>query len=589
MKLSVRFQLFIVSFGLIVVSLAATDLYLTRAIRTELTQSIQDDLLIRARLVADEASVTTAPVTDLTAWDAVADRLGRVSEVRVTLIRQDGVVIGDSNVETAALSSLENHGTRAEVLAALTQGHGVGSRLSSTIHEHMMYVAVRFSQRGVAAGVARVAEPLIRVDEAVGRAQALVVVAFFVALILSGLMSTFAAQWMSRGVSQLTDAARKMTAGDLSARTRVAGIDELGQLGRALDQLAGSLSQTLNELRTERDLQANILDGMEEGVLVLDREGQVVLMNRALRDMLRAGTSAIGKLLIEVVRHAELHALVKRATNARTTVRGEIDLPGIKPRRLLTHASALSGPEDGVVAVFVDVTDLRRLESMRRDFVANVSHELRTPVMAVKSAAETLRDTALRDPDPKAAQRFVEIIERNSDRLQALIEDLLDLSRMESNQFQLRKERVDIPEVVANVVALFLERAERKKVTLSAKIDKDPQPFLGDSRAIEQVLSNLIDNAVKYCPAGAAIAVSVTSDEHTVRMDVRDNGPGIDAKHIPRLFERFYRVDAGRSREVGGTGLGLSIVKHLVEAMGGLVTVESAGGAGATFTVKVPR
>lgn len=409
------------------------------------------------------------------------------------------------------------------------------------------------------------------------------------AIVLSGLVAALATAWMSRVVRDLTSAARRMTEGDLDVRTGLEGDNELAELGRALDQLADSLKGTVRELRSERDLQGRILEGMQEGVLVLDKNGRLVMMNPALRAMLLLGTDAKGKLLLEVVRHADLHELVNRARTGRTVALGEIDLPGIKPRRLLVHATGFAGEAGGLLAVFVDVTDLRRLESLRRDFVANVSHELRTPVTAVRSAAETLRESALKDPDASVPARFVDIIERNAERLQSLIEDLLELSRLESKEFRLKKERVELAVVANIVVGLFRERAEKKGVRLRVELDGGLPPLMTDQRALEQVVSNLVDNAVKYCPAGADVTVSAAKAHGAVCVVVRDTGPGIDPAHVPRLFERFYRVDAGRSREIGGTGLGLSIVKHLVEAMGGAVTVDSAVGKGSAFSVMLPQ
>jgi two-component system phosphate regulon sensor histidine kinase PhoR len=406
---------------------------------------------------------------------------------------------------------------------------------------------------------------------------------------LSAGLAVLSANWMSSLVRDLTTAAQRMTHGDLDVRTGLEGSDELAELGHALDQLAGSLKGTLRELRSERDLQGRILEGMQEGVLVLDKDERVVMMNPSLRAMLLLGTDAKGKLLIEVVRHADLHELVDRARAGRTVALGEIDLPGIKPRRLLVHATGFAGEAGGLLAVFVDVTDLRRLESLRRDFVANVSHELRTPVTAVRSAADTLMESALRDPDPAVPARFVDIIVRNAERLQSLIEDLLELSRLESKEFRLKKEQVLLPVVASIVMGLFRERAEKKGVRLKVELPGDLPALTTDQRALEQVVSNLVDNAVKYCPSGAQVTVSAEKATGSVRVVVSDTGPGIDPKHIPRLFERFYRVDAGRSREIGGTGLGLSIVKHLVDAMGGEVTVDSAVGKGSSFSVRLPQ
>jgi len=408
-----------------------------------------------------------------------------------------------------------------------------------------------------------------------------------VALAFATVLSGAFAKKLSLSVGELTRAARRMTEGDLSVRTRLVGSDELAELGRALDRLAGSLATTLGQLRAERDLQRRILEAMQEGVAVVDRDGHIVLINPALRAMLLLGGDAVGKLLIETVRHAQLDELLEDARASAETSPMEIDLPGLKPRRILVHAAHLSGDDDGVLVVFVDVTELRRLESLRRDFVANASHELRTPIAAVRSATETLLSGALDDAD--AAIRFVDIIERNAQRLQSLLEDMLELSKLESNEFKLKRERVELGSVVPIVLGLFRERAEKKGVRLAAELPAALSAVEGDPRALEHVLSNLVDNAVKYCPAGSRIVVSASQEDERVKLVVGDTGPGIAAEHLPRVFERFYRVDAGRSRELGGTGLGLSIVKHMVEAMRGRVSVESEVGRGSTFTVSLLR
>jgi two-component system phosphate regulon sensor histidine kinase PhoR len=319
-------------------------------------------------------------------------------------------------------------------------------------------------------------------------------------------------------------------------------------------------------------------------VVVVDGDGRIVLVNPALRAMLLLGADAVGKLLIETVRHAQLHTMLENARAARDDRQVELELPGLKPRRMLVQVAPL---DEGMLFVFVDVTELRRLESLRRDFVANASHELRTPIAAVRSATETLRFGAIEDR--QAATRFVDIIERNAVRLQSLVEDMLELSKLESNEFKLKRERVELQRVVPIVLALFRERAEKKGVRLSSELPPTLAAVDGDPRALEHVLSNLVDNAVKYCPAGSRILVGAAEDDGRVRLVVSDTGPGIAPEHLSRVFERFYRVDAGRSRELGGTGLGLSIVKHMVEAMRGKVSVESAVGRGSTFSVALHR
>lgn len=409
----------------------------------------------------------------------------------------------------------------------------------------------------------------------------------------SFVLSELTMRWFDETVRPLTAAARRMHDGDLSVRARVTKDEDVGELGAAFDQLAGSLSQTVGELRTERDLVSRILNGMQEGVLLLDRDGKVALMNPSLREMLLLSADVVGQPLLEVVRHAELKELLDRARQTRSTCSGEIELGGLKPRRLLVRGAftqlGAAAKEDagGLLAVFFDVTDVRRLESLRRDFVANVSHELRTPVTAILSAAETL-DMAL-ERDPEGAKRFLGIIERNAARLQRLIEDLLDLSRIESRELRLRPERFAFEPFASHLLGMFRERAEKKRVGLKLAVAKELVADL-DRRAIEQVLTNLVDNAVKYCSGGCTVTLAGETGEggRGLVLRVSDDGLGIEEKHLPRLFERFYRVDAGRSREMGGTGLGLSIVKHLVESMGGTIVVQSVVGKGTTFEMKLP-
>jgi two-component system phosphate regulon sensor histidine kinase PhoR len=589
LRLGVRGKLFLVSIVLIAVSVAAADAFLTPSIATRLTETTRSNLLASARLGSRVAAGATPSLDDLAAWDALADELGDAAGARLTFIRTDGVVLGDSQVSLPEVARMENHATRPEVVEALSTGVGSSERMSTTLQRPMLYVAVPFSRSGAIAGVVRVAEPLSTVHATEHDVHRLIWLGSAVALGLALVLSNIVAKRMSAAVGELTDAARRMTEGDLETRTRLTGHDELSELGQALDRLAGSLATSLGKLRAERDLQRRILEAMHEGVVVVDRDGRIVLVNPALRSTLLLGADAVGKLLIETVRHAELDTLVERAREAPDPDEPpvEIELPGLKPRRLLVQVAPLSGDDEGLLLVFVDVTELRRLESLRRDFVANASHELRTPIAAVRSATETLQTGAL--GDPVAASRFLDIIERNAQRLQSLVEDLLELSKLESNEFKLKRERVDLNRVVPLVLALFRERAEKKGVRLASELSASLPAVEGDARALEHVLSNLVDNAVKYCPSGARIVVSAVGEEARVRLVVADNGPGISAEHLPRVFERFYRVDAGRSRELGGTGLGLSIVKHMVETMRGKVSVDSAVGKGSTFTVSLQR
>ncbi|MDX2054931.1 MAG: ATP-binding protein [Polyangiaceae bacterium] len=599
MKLGIRGKLFTVFLSLIAACIGVAYIFMRTQLESGVSARIQKSLVTHAEIVADQVrSVRLAP-DDLNSWDALADSIGKMGSVRVTLIRRDGVVVGDSDVARSALSQVENHAQRPEVLDAMQTGQGHAERLSATVREPMAYVAVRVgsdargnfpsvAQKGNGqatpfTGVVRVSTPLREVEAAISDLRRALGFATALALMLAVLLSSLAAQLASRGIRTLVEAAGRMARGDLDVRIRMSGTDEFAQLSLALDQLAQGLSSTVEQLSEERDRLGAILRGMQEGVLVLDVNGYVTLTNPALREMLLLGQDAIGKMVLEVLRHTELKELLDRAGTATEAVSTVLEVGGLKPRVLLARAARLRTEEGGVFAVFVDVTEMRRLESLRRDFVANVSHELRTPVAAILSATETLEGAP--DQDAKARKRFLPIIARNAERLGQLVEDLLELSRIESRELKLNLESIDLAMAVEHAVALFLERAEKRNLTIHQDVEPNKYWVTGDRRALEHVLTNLIDNAVKYSSLGGTIRTHVEVSEGFTKLMVENSGPGIASKHLPRLFERFYRVDAGRSRELGGTGLGLAIVKHMTEAMKGTVSVQSTEGVGTTFTV----
>ncbi len=578
--------MFLGSLGLIAAASLGADAYLTRAVGAELTERTRGELFVRLGILEHDLRSFDAPLDDQRAWDGLADTLGARSEARFTVIRRDGLVLGDSELSLQELTRIENHAGRPEIVQALATGRGSSSRWSSSVHERMVYAAIPFSKGNEPAGTIRLAKSLAELDAAVARTRPLFAAASGAALLLALVLSMVASHFMARTARMLTEAARRMAGGDLTVRTRASGQDELGDLGRALDALAAGLQEALGSLRNERDLMGRVLAGMREGILLLDPGGNVALANPALREMLLLGNDVEGKSPIELIRHAELKQILDDAPSAPGPLSTEIELGDLKPRRLLIHVSGLSDEPGGVLAVFVDVTDLRRLENMRRDFVANVSHELRTPIASVRSAAETLRRVFETQPDQ--AGEFVEIIERNAARLHELVEDLLDLSRIESREFKLTLEKVSIHQAVSQVVSLFRSRSSTKKMKLVVDVSDELPRALADRRGLDQVVSNLVDNALKYGADGGTVTVRAAREDGFVRVSVEDEGPGIEPRHLSRLFERFYRVDAGRSRAVGGTGLGLSIVKHLVEAMGGKVQVSSDLGKGSRFSFTLP-
>jgi two-component system phosphate regulon sensor histidine kinase PhoR len=576
-----RTRLFVLSVALVAVGLAGAQWYVSQALVRRL------DAYARAQLTKDTRLAGEA-VRAAGAWrdaDPLLRALARHTDGRLTLIDPDGVVRADSAVAPRDLAALENHGQRPEVIAARRDGVGLAVRNSGTLHRPLVYAATRVDGPG-GAWVVRVAVSPALAQGAAAEMRGLTGVGALVGILLAAGMSALAASLASRPLRRLTDTARAMV-GDLTVRTRVRQGDEVGALAQALDALADNLAASLRARAMERDRLGAILEAMAEGVLVTDRDGNLALANRAVREMLPVPQDILGQRPIEALRNAELHEVFEAVRAHAEPITREITFDGLRPRRVMVRVTPVDDPPTGFAAVLTDVTELRRLETMRRDFVANVSHELRTPVAAVRAATETLLMGALAKPD--MAAEFVAIIDRHAERLHRLVEDLLELSRLETREFKLAVSPLDLAEEVRRATELVAMAADKRGTAVTIALDDDLPPVLADRKALEQVLVNLLDNAIKYSGDGAAVTVRAVRRGDGVRLTVADSGPGIEAKHLPRLFERFYRVDASRSRQIGGTGLGLAIVKHLAEVMGAAVSVESEVGVGSRFHVDLRR
>jgi two-component system phosphate regulon sensor histidine kinase PhoR len=572
-------------FALVLVVVALTALLVHVRARpmfeAHLMSSAQRDVAGRAQLVAALAEARRLSAFDEAGLARAVAELAIEASSSVELLGIDGAVLAGSRGGAPSLGRANEPD-----FSAVRAGQRGEAAPGFTVEGRTLYTSSPFRFADGSRGVARIGASLAGVDRALDQFRTALLVASVLSFALVLGLASAMASLTARGLGALNEVARRMVAGDLEARSGLEGEDQLPVLGRTLDKLARGLSSSMQELRGERDRMAGILEGMQEGVILLDAQRRIVVLNPALREMLLLPADAIGKPLLEVVRNAELRDLFAAAADDEPTTQ-EVEIGNIKPRRLLARVARMPGEARQLVAVFVDVTEVRRLESMRRDFVANVSHELRTPVTAIRSAAETLVDGAVSDPAASAA--FIGIIDRNAQRLQQLVEDLLDLSRIEARGFRLSVEAIELEPVFSQVMGLFRERATKKNVALEERRLGHLPKVLADRRALEHVLTNLIDNAVKYGGSGTRVWLAVRVASHTVTVEVGDNGPGIDERHLPRVFERFYRVDAGRSREVGGTGLGLSIVKHLVEAMDGTVLVESKLDHGTTFSFTLKR
>lgn len=579
-----RARLFAVTMASILVVLGAGYWYLRTTTEAALLERLERDLVVRVQLVETsvnlEAGSTPVNLENASKWDALADHLAAVAGARTTIVATDGTVIGDSEVAVERLSMVENHRSRPEIEAALSGRLGVAQRVSSTVSVPLIYVATPWRREGSALGVVRVALPATELDAAVDALTKALTISLVVALLIASLVSTVAAQLTSASARSLTQIALRMSGGDLTVRSSLAGTDEFAVLGQALDGLAQNLSVTLEQLKGERDRLERVLRSMVEGVVLMDEAGKIVLYNRAVIEMLYLNSGILGRRANEVIKLEGFEEMLTGALNGDNSFR-ELKATEPKSKVLLTSVRRLARRK-GALAVFVDVTEQRHLETVRQEFVANASHELRTPVAAILSAVETLQDGAMSDPE--FSQSFLEMIERNANRLRSLVDDLLTLSQIESGRLEVSPKPVSLRPAIEDVFKNLTPQARAKETELICRVPTNLR-VMATEAGIEHVFGNLVDNAIKYCPAGATVTVAAKSLDGVVAITVTDTGPGIEPAHRERIFERFYRVDAGRSREVGGTGLGLSIVKHWVEAMDGTVRAEAAPGGGTRFRI----
>ncbi len=572
MKLVTR--LFVTTSLLVAAAVVALIVAADRLLRRSLENEIADGLAREATLVA-----ALVPADSLR-WPDLPRELGARTGHRVTLIDPTGRVRGDTEFDRAALGALENHLMRPEVQQALAQGVGRGERLSASTNERRMYVAVRGGPPGLA--VVRLSTTLAAVDARVGAIQRAVALAGLAALLAAGVLAWLLSRGVAKPLIQLADAAHAIADG----RTPVfpdSAVPEVAQHIVALRAMHQQLDQRFAELRREREETATLIETMADGVVAADAGGGLVTLNHAARRLLGYGPADPVPSLAALFHEKAARELVAAVLAGREAEPRELERGAWT---LLLAGRALPPPNGGALLVIRDVTEPRRLDAVRRDFVANVSHELKTPLTSIAGYAETLAGEAAPGAD---TERFARTIVSNARRMQRLVDDLLDLSRIESGHWQPAPQRVDLAALAREAWAPFVERARERRVDFAADV-AGAEPIAADPDALRQVLTNLFDNALRHTPAGGRIAVSAEPAARGagVTIAVADTGSGIAPEHLPRIFERFYRADPGRSRDEGGTGLGLAIVKHLVEAHGGRVEAHSTVGKGTTILMSFP-
>ena len=580
MTLSLRARLLTVYAAVVAVALIVMGLFAAQEQRRWVEQQSRATL---ERTVSTLAQGLPAQAN----WDALADSLGAALSLRVTLIDSTGRVIGDSQVAGDELVRVENHAGRPEVKAALHGETGGASRRSRTVGQELMYVAVPVAPlAGRPVAVARVAEPLAGIALLDAALMRLSLLAGLVALVLSVPLLLWVTGWQAGRVRSIARAADHVGEGDFSVRAPERPDDELGRLGAGINRMAAELAARIESLARERDQGTRVLERMVDGVALIDAHGRILRANGALAALLSVEPPQAGTTLAEFARLPELVTLVESARTSDVPVESAIRAWAPGPKLLRSTATRLEREgESAIVLIVHDLTESERVNRMRQDFVANVSHELRTPLTSMLGYAETLLHGGLEDLEHR--EGFVRIIRDQTERLQALVDDLLSLAELEQPSARLRLGPFDLRDAASHELDTVRERAQRAGLTLEL-VAPERIEVVADRGRLEQVFANLLDNALKYTERGG-ITVRVGGTRTRAWCEVQDSGVGIPEEDQPRIFERFYRVDKARSRELGGTGLGLSIVKHIVTLHGGELSVSSRPGGGSVFRFEIPR
>jgi two-component system phosphate regulon sensor histidine kinase PhoR len=573
---------------IILLSIVTVGIYVSTTLKNFYLRKTAEDLKVDARLIEREVSATFSK-ENRKSLDALCKSLGKAASTRITLILPTGEVVGDSDEDP---KTMENHASRPEVKEALTGQTGISTRYSETLQREMMYLAIPVKKEGGIAGAVRVSIPVIEIDTALNAIYGKIALFGAFMIILTAAISLYIARRISQPIGELKRDAQRFARGNLTYRLFASGSQELGDLAEALNKMAQQLNARIRLITEQRNELETILSAMREGMLACDSDERIITINESAASLLGIDLStAKGHTVQEAVRNADLQRFIGKILSEQREAEIEIAIHGPEKKFLLLTGTVLrdsEGKSTGVLVVLNDITRLRHLENIRREFVANVSHELKTPITSIKGYVETLQEGAI--DDKENARKFLEIIFKQADLLHALVDDLLSLSQIEQ---EAEREEVHLAEepvrriIEAAIAAYEVKTVERRmRVTLHCK---EEIIVRANAQLLEQAIGNLLDNAIKYSEPGRNVEIDVAQSKGEVTITVNDHGSGIAPEHFPRLFERFYRVDKGRSRELGGTGLGLAIVKHIIQAHGGDVSVESIPGKGSAFTIHLPR
>jgi len=579
---SIRWRIAIPYVIFILLAMTGLGFYLSGLVRDAHLANLQSQLTAEAHLLGDVLESWLARGESGEAFDTLVRNYADTLGARITVIGPDGTVLGESHEDR---TKMDSHLYRPEVQQSLATGWGSSIRFSRTMGYEMMYVAAPVKIGGRVVGIVRVALPLHRVEAHVARLRRTILTATLLTALSAVFLALLIAERIARPIRQLTQVAERMAEGDLSARLLPSTRDEVGVLTQAFNQMSNRLREAISTLAKERGRLAGVLNNMADGVLITDGDGRVRLINPAAARLLSATEeTALGRSFAQVARDHRIINLWQRCREL-----GEEQIEPVEVSRQGPFLQIIVAPLQDTdprtyLVILQDLTRVRRLETVRRDFISNISHELRTPLASLKALVDTLRDGALEDPP--AAEHFLNRMETEVDALTQMVQELLELSRIESGQVPLRLKPITVADVVLPPADRLCPQAERTGLRLTVDLPADLPPVLADVERMQQVVTNLVHNAIKFTPSGGEVTITAEVGESEVIVSVHDTGIGIPADDLPRIFERFYKVDRARSEK--GTGLGLAIAKHIVEAHGGRIWVESQVGKGSTFRFALP-
>jgi two-component system phosphate regulon sensor histidine kinase PhoR len=570
-----------------IISLMAVTWYASKSLKDFFLEQTAADLTVRARLFESQILRYLDPL-DKKTIDQLCKDIGKGASTRLTVILPSGKVAGDSEKDPALM---DTHVDRPEFIQALNAPFGISMRYSQTLEKNMMYVGIPIKVNNRILAVVRASIPLTPIDTLIRNIRNEIALGGFIIAVFASILSLVISRRITRPIEQIKRTAESIARGNFQARSQVDQSDEIGSLSDAINNMATQLRDRIDTVMRQRNEIEAMLSSMIEGVIAVDEEEHIISMNQAAAAMLLCDISVVqGRSIQEVVRNTVLQEFVKDALTSQEPVEKDILLYTDVERIINAHGTVLRDADKhrvGALIVLNDITRLWKLENIRRDFVANVSHEIRTPITAIKGFVETLRDGSVKDP--KDSQRFLEIIEKHVDRLEAIIEDLLSLSRIErgteGEHIMLQGGR--IRDVLVTAIQVCEIKAAPKNIRVELSCNEELKANI-NSALLEQAVVNLIDNAIKFSDNGSSVLIKAIQMNGQIGISILDHGCGIEKKHLPRLFERFYRVDKARSRQMGGTGLGLAIVKHIAQTHGGEVSVESTPGKGSAFSIHIP-